>query len=128
MPEVAAQVEGIYREAIVSGAPLKDTELRAATPALPGVQRDWQVSAYPLKDPDGTMLGVTFAVSDITERKRWSDELKRQEVLLRLVIDGLPGMVLYVDRHGRYRFANRAAGIVVGKFGTATVTYGELFP
>jgi rfaE bifunctional protein kinase chain/domain len=24
--------------------------------------------------------------------------------------------------------ANRAAGIVVGKFGTATVTYGELFP
>jgi PAS domain S-box-containing protein len=110
VPEVAALVEGIYREAIATGVPLKDIELRAATPALPGVRRDWQISAYPLKHPDGTMLGVTFAVSDITERKRWSDELKRQEERLRLVIDGVPGMVLYVDRDGRYRFANRAAG------------------
>ena len=32
-------------------------------------------------------------VSDITERKRWNDEVKRQEMLLRLVIDALPGMV-----------------------------------
>ena len=55
------------------------------------------------------MLGVTVAVSDITERKRWSEELERQEALLRLLIDGLPGMVFYVDRDQRYRFANRAA-------------------
>jgi PAS domain S-box-containing protein len=109
-PEVAALVEGIYGEAIATGVPLKDIELRAETPALPGVPRDWQLSAYPLKHPDGTMLGVTVAVSDITERKRWSDELKRQEALLRLIIDGVPGMVLYIDRAARYRFANRAAG------------------
>jgi len=56
------------------------------------------------------MLGFTFAVSDITERKRWGDELKRQDELLRLVIDGVPGMVLYVNRDRRYRFANRVAG------------------
>jgi PAS domain S-box-containing protein len=110
VPEVSASVEGIYREAMATGVPLKDIELRVATPALPGVPRDWQVSAYPLKQPDGTVVGITIAVSDITERKRWSDELKRQEELLRLVIDGLTGMVLYVDRDHRYRFANRAAG------------------
>jgi PAS domain S-box-containing protein len=94
---------------MATGVPLKERELRAATPALPGVPRVWQVSAYPLKDPDGTVVGVTVAVSDITERKRWSEELERQEALLRLVIDGLPGMVFYVDRDKRYRFANRAA-------------------
>ena len=55
VPEVAAVVEGIYREAITTGAPLKDIELRAATPARPGVPRDWQISAYPLKHPDGTI-------------------------------------------------------------------------
>ncbi len=110
VPEVAASLEDIYLEVIARGIPLRERELRAATPALPGVPRDWQVSAYPLKHPDGTVLGITIAVSDITERKRWSEELKRQEELLRLVIDGLPGMVLYVDRHYRYRFANRAAG------------------
>ena len=31
-----------------------------------------------------------------------------QEALLRLVIDALPGLVVYVGRDRRYRFANRA--------------------
>ena len=109
VPEVAASMEGIYRELMATGVPLKERELPAVTPALPGVPRVWQISAYPLKDPDGTVLGVTVAVSDITERKRWSEELQCQEALLRLVINGLPGMVFYVDRDKRYRFANRAA-------------------
>ena len=89
---------------------MADRELRAAAPALPGVQRDWQVSAYPLKRPDGTVSGVTVVVSDITERKWLNDELKRQEMLLRLVIDALPGLVVYIDRDYRYRFANRTYG------------------
>ena len=110
VPEVAAQVEGIYREAMASGMPLKDLELRAMTPALPGVPRGWLVSAFPLKNPDGTALGITVAVNDITERNRWSDELRHQEALLRLLIDAMPGLVLYVDRDKRYRFANRLAG------------------
>jgi len=103
MPDFATSLESTFCDAIGTGVPLKDMELRATTPALPGVQRDWQVSAYPLKHSDGTVLGVTIAVSDITERKR-------QEALLRLVIDGVPGMVVYVDRDRRYRFANRVAG------------------
>jgi PAS domain S-box-containing protein len=110
VPEVAASMEEIYRKVMATGVPLKERELQAATPALPGVLRVWQVSAYPLKDPDGMVLGLTAAVSDITERKRWNEELERQDALLRLVIDGLPGMVFYVDRDREYRFANRAAG------------------
>jgi len=98
VPQAAASLERIYREVIATGVPLIEHELRAATPALPGVPRDWQVSAYPLKRPDGTPLGLTFAVSDITERKRLNEELKRQEMLLRIVLDGLPGEVLYIDR------------------------------
>ena len=109
VPEVAASMEATFREVIATGVPLTDHDIRTATPVLPAVPRDWQVSAYPLKHPDGTVLGVTVAVGDITERKRWSDELKRQEALLRLVIDALPGLVLYVDRDYRYRLANRTA-------------------
>jgi PAS domain S-box-containing protein len=110
VPEVAASLEGVYRDVIATGTAVIERELRASTPALPGVQRDWQVSIYPLKHPDGTVLGLTIVVSDTTERKRLTDELKRQEMLLRLVIDALPGMVLYIDRDYRYRFANRAYG------------------
>jgi PAS domain S-box-containing protein len=108
VPEVAASVESVYDDVIATGVAVIERELRASTPALPGEPRAWQVSAYPLKHPDGTVLGVTIAVSDITERKRLNDELKRQEMLLRLVIDALPGMVVYVDRDYQYRFANRA--------------------
>src|SRR5262249_49753565 len=41
--------------------------------------------------------------------KRWSEELERQEALLRLVIDALPGLVFYLDHDHRYRLANRTA-------------------
>jgi PAS domain S-box-containing protein len=110
VPEVAATMEVVYRDVIAAGVSVIEHELRAPTPALPGVQRDWQVSAYPLKHPDGTVLGVTVVVTDITERKRLNEELKRQEMLLRLVIDGIPGLVVYIDSDYRYRFANRAYG------------------
>jgi PAS domain S-box-containing protein len=109
VPEVAESLEGIYREVIATGMPLTERELRGPMPALPGVQRDWEISAYPLKDSDGAVLGVTVAISDITERKRWSKELERQKELLQLVVDCLPGLVIYVDREHRYRLANRIA-------------------
>ena len=108
VPEVAASMEGIYRELMATGVPLKERELlgrrrRSRRPARLADERLSTERSY------GTVVGVTVAVSDITERKRWSEELERQEALLRLVIDGLPGMVFYVDRDQRYRFANRAA-------------------
>jgi len=34
----------------------------AATPAFPGVQRDWQVGAYPQKHPDG-VLSITVVIA-----------------------------------------------------------------
>ncbi len=108
VPEAAGALKDAYQEAIATGVASMDRELRAATPALPGEPRDWQISAYPLKQPDGTVLGVTIAVSDITERKRLMDELQRKEALLRLVIDAMPGLVVYIDHDHRYRFANRA--------------------
>ena len=91
VPDVASKLEGIYREVLTTGSSVIELEFRAETPAIPGMQRDWQVSIYPFKHPDGTLLGATVAVSDITERKRLNDELKRQEMLLRLVIDSCRG-------------------------------------
>jgi len=48
VPEVAASLEGVYRDVMATGTAVIERELRAPTPALPGVQRDWQVSVYPL--------------------------------------------------------------------------------
>jgi len=107
-PEFAACMEPVCREVIATGIAIIEREIQSATPALPGVARDWLVSFHPLKQPDGIVLGVTTVVSDVTERKRLTDQLKRQEALLRLVIDGMPGLVAYSDRDYRYQFFNRA--------------------
>jgi hypothetical protein len=46
VPQAAASLEDFYHEVIATSVPLIEHELRAATDALPGVPRDWQVSAY----------------------------------------------------------------------------------
>ena len=101
--------------------PLTDHEFRAATPAVPAVPRDWQVSAYPLKNPDGTVLGITFAVSDITERKRWSDELKRQaraprdsEERFRRIVEIAVEGIWIVDATGFTSFVNSRMASILG--------------
>jgi PAS domain S-box-containing protein len=121
VPEVAASMEVILREVIATGVPLTDHELRAATPALPGVRRDWQVSAYPLKHPDGTVLGITVAVSDISERKRLSDELKRQERALRdseerfrRIVETAVEGIWIVDATGLTSFVNNRMASILG--------------
>jgi len=47
------------------------------------------------------------SVADISEHQRLHERIKTQEELLRLVIDGMPGLVAYLDRDFRYRFVNR---------------------
>ncbi len=47
------------------------------------------------------------SVADVTEHQRLNNEIQSQRELLRLVIDGMPGLVAYIDREYRYRFVNR---------------------
>jgi PAS domain S-box-containing protein len=86
------------------------------------------VSTAPIRNAEGRVSGIISVYSDITvqmrqeatlrerqsaaDRQIWqlatlTEELNRQQSLLRLVIDGVPGLVAYIDRHYRYRFINR---------------------
>ena len=62
IPEIAAQVEPIYRRVIETGQPQLDFEVHGVTPSEPGVERDWLVSYYPLKLADGSVQGVSTVV------------------------------------------------------------------
>jgi PAS domain S-box-containing protein len=60
-----------------------------------------------LYSADGTarrMLGINF---DITERRVAEQALLRREEELRVITDGIPALVSYVDAQQRYRFNNR---------------------
>ncbi len=67
--------------------------------------------------PNGTVLevrgtplpegGFVTIYTDITERKRTEKALRASEAELRLLIDNVPGLILYVDRDMRCIFANK---------------------
>jgi len=51
---------------------------------------------------------VISIIRDITRRRTAEEELRRRDEQYRLVTDGLPVLISYVDRDGRYQFVNRA--------------------
>lgn len=59
-------------------------------------------------DERGNALRVVGAVQDITEHKLLEARLAANELFLLKVTDNLPVRIGYLDRDGRYRFANRA--------------------
>ena len=64
------------------------------------------VSKFPIRDSTGKLTGLGGIVTDVTERRHTERALQASERRLRLIIDNMPAMVLYVDREERYRFVN----------------------
>jgi PAS domain S-box-containing protein len=69
LPELRGLLEPIYRQVVETGLPSIGKELSGQTPAAPGQQRHWLASHYPVRTPDGKLLGVGVVVVDITARK-----------------------------------------------------------
>ena len=79
VPSVADTIEPLYRHVIETGQSVLEGEVHGTTAAQPGIERDWLVDYYPMKDPDGSVQGVAAIVSEITGRKRVEEALRRSE-------------------------------------------------
>jgi PAS domain S-box-containing protein len=66
---LADRVLPLYRHALESGEPLLEQEVEGEAPASPGEIRHWLVSCTPVRAGDGTVLGVSSVVMDVTERR-----------------------------------------------------------
>jgi len=51
---------------------------------------------------DGKVLGSIVAVTDLTERKRFEDELKKSEAKNRSLLDAIPDTIFLLDKEGNF--------------------------
>jgi PAS domain S-box-containing protein len=66
---LAERVLPLYRHALTSGEPILEQEVDGETPGLTGELRHWLISCTPVRAGDGTTLGVSSVVMDVTERR-----------------------------------------------------------
>jgi PAS domain S-box-containing protein len=59
----------LYRHALASGEPILEQEVEGESLVIPGEQRQWLISCTPVRAGDGSTLGVSSVVMDVTERR-----------------------------------------------------------
>jgi len=76
VPDIAPAAEGPIRQVMQTGQSILGLTLEGTTPAHPTVRRVWREDLHPRFDQDGTVLGVTATVVEITEQQRLASALQ----------------------------------------------------
>jgi PAS domain S-box-containing protein len=98
-----------YDHILSTGEPILNVELRIPAPTSPGIMRDWLINMHPLKDDQGTVLGINVVVQEITERKRAEEETRKTKEIFQAFMENLPFNAYMKDAEGKYVFHNKAA-------------------
>ena len=100
LPELAPQLEPIYRRVLETGVPLIHEETTAETPTRPGGLRHWLTSYYPVVQEGGEPLGMAAVIMEITEQKRAEEALHRSEERFRSLVTASTNIVWTTDASG----------------------------
>ncbi len=98
---------------------------------LPGEtgMRTYLTLRFPLKRSDGSVYATCGISTDITDRKRAEDELRRSEERFRSFAMNAPAAVFIKDLEGRYVLANPSAAAAAGRpEGIEGLTDEEVMP
>jgi PAS domain S-box-containing protein len=79
LPDLSPEVFDAFRQVLQTGISIVNKEFRGETPRTPGQSRYWLCSFYPVKTPDGSVLGAGAVVTDIDDRKRMEEALKEAD-------------------------------------------------
>ena len=104
LPDVARGVEKQLRHVITTGESIEAATVEAETPAHPGIMRTFQHNFYPVRSPDGTVVGVSCAVQDVTEREAAREALQWYRSMATASRDPM----VYLDSTYTYRAVNQA--------------------
>jgi PAS domain S-box-containing protein len=117
-PDVADQLERVYRHVLTTGEPVLDFELSSSDPAA----KHTCIGSYtPVRDDRGAVVGVNAVVQDITHRRMYlaaledvNRSLRERDEFLHGVGDKLPQAMLYRATNppsGGFRFVYVSKGV-----------------
>ncbi len=87
VPEIADNVEKPFLNAMQTGEPQLNIEIRGATPAEPDVVHNWILGCYPVKTNDDKLLGIAAVVQNVTEIRTAEKELMEERKFTDTAID-----------------------------------------
>src|SRR5262249_14580849 len=102
VPKVAGQVEALVNSIVESGKPVTGIEVAGQRADGVGADRCWLTNWYPLKGPDGRVLGVNVAAEEITERKRAQAAVIASEARYRALASATSSLVWTATADGRF--------------------------
>jgi PAS domain S-box-containing protein len=100
-----------FTHSMTAGTPY-DSELRYRR--ADGVYRWFQVRILPVRDTEGSIACWYCLITDIDDRKRAEDELKRSEATHRVVVETASDAVVSIDESGAIILANPATNRIFG--------------
>ncbi|WP_263355090.1 PAS domain S-box protein [Acidicapsa acidisoli] len=110
-PDDFPRVIAAYTNSITSGPPFVDEyRYRRAD----GVYRWFHVRSLPVRDKDRRITGWYILSTDIEDRKRVEDELRRSEARYRVVVETASDAVISIDESGAIILANPATKRIFG--------------
>lgn len=73
-----------------------------------GENRWIEVSKIPVRDDQGTIVGILVVANDVTEKRQAELKLQQSRSLLQTVVDNFPETVAFYDKERRFQFGNPA--------------------
>lgn len=103
--DLAAWVEPKLQQVLSTGVPT-EKEWRGPSAAQPDQIRDWIISYFPHKLPDGTIDGAFSVIQDVTERYQAQEQVRQSEKKYRNLVETSHDLIWAVDAQGRCTYIN----------------------
>jgi PAS domain S-box-containing protein len=102
VPKLADAVEALVKSIVANGEAVTGIEVNGQRADGVGADRCWLTNWYPLKAPDGRVLGVNVAAEEITERKRALNAVAASEARYRALVRATSSLVWTATADGQF--------------------------
>ncbi len=114
VPELAPNLEPIYRRIFETGEPLLHLEVTAPGPSTGGEVRHWLGNYTPVRNNAGEVILVSTAVMDITSLRHAEGALRETTQKLQAILATAVDGIITIDEQGRIQSLNPATVRIFG--------------